>query len=235
MRLACLIVDDEELARRLLRTYCERLPQLEVIGEAADPVAALPLLREGVVDLLFLDIQMPGMTGLELLRSLRRPPAVILTTAYRDYALEGYDLDVVDYLLKPFGFDRFVRAVGRAEEQRALADSSRPGSDPTGMPTYQLVKADYKVYRIAHADIVYLEGMREYVAYHTLDGKRRLTLASLKQLEEELPATFLRVHKSYIVARDKVTALEGNQLRLGDKLVPIGGSYREHVRRELFS
>ena len=225
MSLRCLIVDDEELARRLVRSYCDRLPQLEVAGEAADPIAALPRLHEGSIDLLFLDIQMPGMTGLELLRSLRRPPAVILTTAYSDYALEGYDLDVVDYLLKPFGFDRFVRAVGRAEEHR----------DPAPEATYQLVKADYKVYRIAYADIVYLESMREYVAYHTRDGKRILSLAALKQLEEELPDNFLRVHKSYIVARGKVTALEGNQLRLGDKLIPIGGSYREQVRRTLFS
>ncbi|CAH1001394.1 Transcriptional regulatory protein BtsR [Neolewinella maritima] len=232
MSLRCLIVDDEQLARRLLRSYCARLPQLEVVGEASSAIEALPLLRTGGVDVLFLDIQMPEMSGLDLLRSLRQPPAVVLTTAYSVHALEAYDLDVVDYLLKPFGFDRFVRAVGRAEEQRPSAHvlSTR---DPA--PAYQLVKADYKIHRIAHTDIRYIESMREYVAYHTLDGKRTLTLGSLKQLEADLPDTFLRVHKSYIVARDKVTALEGNQLRLGDTLLPIGGSYREHVRQELFS
>ena len=232
MNLNCLIVDDEELARRLLRTYCERLPQLTVVGEAPDPIAALPLLAEHSVDLLFLDIQMPGMTGLEWLRTLRQPPAVILTTAYDKYALESYELEVVDYLLKPIGFERFVRAVGRVEEQRGFPD--RPGTRVPAQ-TYQLVKSDYKVYRIRHDEIVYVESMREYVAYHTRDGKRTLALGSLKQLAAELPANFLRVHKSYLVARDKVTALEGNQLRLGAVLIPIGGSYREHVRRELFS
>lgn len=228
----CLIVDDEELARRLIASYCERLPQLELIGQSASPAEALPLLITGEVDLLFLDIQMPGMTGLDLLRSLRHPPAVILTTAYDKYALEGYDLDAVDYLLKPFGFDRFVRAVSRVEYRGATTEVL---STRVPAQTYQLVKADYKVYRIAHADIVYVESMREYVAYHTRDGKRTLTLGSLKQLELELPDGFLRVHKSYIVARDQVTALEGNQLRIGDKLLPIGGSYREHVKQQLFS
>jgi DNA-binding LytR/AlgR family response regulator len=232
MTLRCLIIDDEELARRLIRNYCERLPQLSVVGEAASPEEALPLLRVHEIDLLFLDIQMPGMTGLELLRSLRRPPAVILTTAYSEYALESYDLDVVDYLLKPFGFDRFLRAVVRAEER--CSDSREDG---TRVPAQrlQLVRSAHRVLRIAHSDIVYVESMREYVAYHTLNGKRTLALGSLKQLEEELGEGFLRIHKSYIVATDKVTALEGNQVVVGEHRLPIGGSYRERVKQQLFS
>ena len=221
--LRCLIVDDEELARRLIRSYCERLPHLLVVGEAANPVAALRLLREHDVDLLFLDIQMPEMTGLDLLKALRHPPAVILTTAYADYALESYEFDVVDYLLKPFSFERFVRAVEKVAASR----------DPAP-PAYQLVRSEHKVYRIAHADILYVESMREYVAYHTAEG-RTLALGSLRQLEEELPENFLRVHKSYIVAKDKVTALEGNLLHVGPERIPIGGSYREEVKRKLFS
>lgn len=232
MTLRCLIIDDEELARRLIRNYCDRLPQLSVAGEAASPEEALPQLREYEIDLLFLDIQMPGMTGLELLRSLRRPPAVILTTAYSEYALESYDLDVVDYLLKPFGFDRFLRAVVRAEEH--CSDSRKDG---TRVPAqrFQLVRSAHRVLRIAHSDIVYVESMREYVAYYTLDGKRTLALGSLKQLEEELGEGFLRIHKSYIVATDKVTALEGNQVVVGEHRLPIGGSYRERVKQQLFS
>ena len=241
--LNCLIVDDEELARRLVRTYCDRLPDLRVAGEAAHPVAAMELLREQEVDLLFLDIQMPGMTGLDFLRTLRRPPAVILTTAYSEYAVQGFELDVVDYLVKPFAFERFVVAVNKAREYRfsddrfsddrlsgyqfSRAPEQKPNSD------YQIVRADRKTLRIPHAEILYIESMREYVAYHTAKG-RTLTLGSLKQLEEELPGNFLRVHKSYIVATERVEALEGNQLRIGETLVPIGGSYRELVKSRLF-
>ncbi|WP_116127610.1 LytR/AlgR family response regulator transcription factor [Lewinella sp. IMCC34183] len=227
--LNCLIVDDEELARRLVRAYCERLPDLRVAGEAAHPLAARTLLRERAVDLLFLDIQMPEMTGLDFLRSLGRPPAVILTTAYADYAVEGFELDVVDYLLKPFAFDRFVRAVGKARDYR-FADAPGTGAPPP----FLLVKADRKTYRLPYADILYIESLREYVGYHTRDG-RRVALGSLKQLEESLPPGFLRVHKSYIVATDKVEVLDGNQLHIGDARIPIGGSYREVVKERLFN
>ncbi len=221
--LRCLIVDDEELARRLVRSYCDRLPALSVVGEAANPIQALQLLREREIDLLFLDIQMPEMTGLDLLKAVRHLPAVILTTAYSDYALESYEFDVVDYLLKPFSFERFVRAVEKVKDPASPAPA-----------TYQLVRSEHKVYRIAHATILYIESMREYVAYHTAEG-RTLALGSLRQLEEELPENFLRVHKSYIVAKDKVSALEGNLLHLGTERIPIGGSYREEVKRKLFS
>ena len=231
--LRCLIVDDEELARRLVRAYCARMPDLRVVGEAVNPVDALAVLREREVDVLFLDIQMPQMTGLDFLRTLRTPPAVILTTAYSEYALEGFELDVVDYLVKPFAFERFVRAVGKARDYRFPEGRGTRAPSQKKLSAYQVVRADRKTYRIPHADIRYVESMREYVAYHTPSG-RTLTLGSLKQLEEELPDTFLRVHKSFIVATDKVTALEGNQLRVGDALIPIGGSYRERVKERLF-
>ncbi|PPK87593.1 LytTR family two component transcriptional regulator [Neolewinella xylanilytica] len=232
--LNCLIVDDEELARRLVRTYCERLPdQLRVVGEAAHPVAAMELLRAEPVDLLFLDIQMPGMTGLDFLRTLRRPPAVVLTTAYAEYALEGFELDVVDYLVKPFAFERFVVAVGKVRDYRFPETPFSRAPTPKTSAGYQLVRSDRKTLRIPHADIRYIESMREYVAYHTAQG-RTLTLGSLKQLEEELPDNFLRVHKSFIVATERVEALEGNQLRIGETLIPIGGSYRESVKSRLF-
>ena len=226
--LNCLIVDDEQLARRLVRSYCERLPDLVVRGEAANPVAALSVLREASIDLIFLDIEMPGMTGLDLIRSLPRPPAVILTTAYPDHALEGFELDVVDYLLKPFSFERFVRSVSKAREYR-FRDA--PG---TRGPAHLLVRADRKTYRIPYADILYIESLREYVAYHTPEG-RKVALGSLKQLEEMLPPGFLRVHKSFIVAADKVEALDGNELLIGAARIPVGGSYRELVKERLFN
>lgn len=240
----CLVVDDEELARRLVISYCERLPHLEVVGQAANPIEAMQLLRTHDVDLLFLDIQMPEMTGTEMLRVLRRPPAVILTTAYSTYALESYDLDVVDYLLKPFSFERFLRAVNKAEdglrpsaEQTQEAVLSSPASTtenaPAAAPTFQLVKSEHKVFRIPHQDILYVESAREYVIYHTAKGKT-MALGALKKLAEELPANFIRVHKSYIVARDKVEVLEGNMLRIGEKNIPVGASYREKVLEEMF-
>jgi DNA-binding LytR/AlgR family response regulator len=226
----CLIVDDEELARRLLRTYAERVPQLRVVGEAPNPIVAARQLDETDVDLLFLDIQMPRMTGLDFLRTQSRPPAVILTTAYSEYALESYELAVVDYLLKPFSFERFLKAVHRAELQ---IGSRSAGTRAPAQKSFQLVKSEHKVFRIAHEEIRYVESMREYVAYHTESG-RVISLGSLKQLETELPAGFLRVHKSYIVNTERVDALEGNQLHLGPDRIPIGGSYREHVKRTLF-
>ncbi|OAV43702.1 LytTR family DNA-binding domain-containing protein [Lewinella sp. 4G2] len=232
--LNCLVVDDEELARRLVINYCERVPYLNVVGEAANPLIASQLLREHDVDILFLDIQMPEMKGTDLLRTLRHPPAVILTTAYSEYALESYELDVTDYLLKPFSFERFLKAVGKVSE-------SRPGpvspiySAPAAAPekSYQLVKSEHKLFRIAHADILYVESAREYVIYHTATGKT-MALGSLKALEESLPANFMRIHKSYIVAKDKVEMLEGNQVKVGAKMLPVGGSYREVVKGTLF-
>jgi DNA-binding LytR/AlgR family response regulator len=234
---ACLIVDDEELARRLIASYCERLPQLKVVGQAANPLEAMQILREQRVDILFLDIQMPEMKGTDMLRVLRKAPAVILTTAYAEYALESYELDVVDYLLKPFPFERFLRAIGKVEDlvkKNALEETALEKPDVTPLlPTYQIVKSDYKVYRIPHETILYVESMREYVAYHTAEGKT-LSLGSLRQLEKELPDNFLRVHKSFIIAKDKVSHLEGNMLHIGSAMVPIGASYRTETIKTLF-
>lgn len=237
--LKCLVVDDEELARRLVITYCERLPYLTVVGQAANPLMAMELLREHEVDLLFLDVQMPEMTGTDMLRVLRKPPAVIFTTAYSEFALESYELDAVDYLLKPFSFERFVRAVNKAEgaiggEKDVLATPPIAATDSlVTASTFQLVKSEHKVFRIPHAEIRYVESAREYVIYHTQAGKT-MSLGSLKNLETTLPDNFMRVHKSYIVAKDKVEVLEGNMLTIGGKSIPVGASYRERVLAELF-
>ncbi len=234
-KIRCLIVDDEELARNLLQNFIERLPHLEVAGQCKNPLDAMALLQHNDVDLVFLDIQMPGLTGVEFLRSMKISPLVIFTTAYPEFALEGYSLDVVDYLLKPFSFERFVQAVNKAS---ALLNTKQlpPSSSPTqnsGMD-YLLVKADYKLHRIKLDDILYIEGMREYVAYHTPNG-RLLALQSLKSLEQELPPDrFIRIHKSYIVPIHKIDALEGNMLLLGKVKLPVGASYREELMKRVF-
>ncbi|MBK9014068.1 MAG: response regulator transcription factor [Saprospiraceae bacterium] len=237
-KINCLIVDDEELARNLLENYIGRLPHLTVVGKCRDPFEALDALNAQPVDLIFLDIQMPGLTGVEFLRTLKNKPLVIFTTAYPDFALEGYSLDVTDYLLKPFSFERFVQAVNKASELLALrktvAASPTPQATAAAAKDFILVKSEHKVHRLRHEDIYYIEGMREYVAFHTPSG-RILSLNSLKGLEEELPADqFLRIHKSYIVAIGKIAALEGNQVQVGKEKLPIGASYREAVLARVF-
>ena len=222
----CLVVDDEELARSLLEAFIERLPWLEWAGSCKDPVEALQALHQGGADLLFLDIQMPELSGIEFLRSLSSKPLVIFTTAYSEYALDGYELDVVDYLLKPFSFERFVQAVEKARERFQAKNQAEPG--------YLLIRSEHKIHRVPAGDVLFIQSMREYVAFYTSQG-RILSLGSLKNLEETLPAgMFIRVHKSYIVARSKVSALDGNTLAVGKERIPVGANYRETVMRELF-
>ena len=231
--LNCLVVDDEELARRLVVNYCERVPFLHVVGDAANPLIASQQLREHDVDILFLDIQMPEMKGTDLVRTLHNPPAVILTTAYSEYAIESYELDVTDYLLKPFSFERFLKAVGKVQSASHRDSPTFPAPASAPEQTYELVKSEHRIFRIAHVDILYVESAREYVIYHTATGKT-MALGSLKALESRLPANFMRIHKSYIVAKNKVEMLEGNQVKVGEKMLPVGGSYREVVKTQLF-
>jgi DNA-binding LytR/AlgR family response regulator len=235
-KIRCIVVDDEELARKLLENFIGRLPHLELRGSCKDPLEAMQLLQEEPVNLMFLDIQMPGLTGVEFLRTLKTKPVVIFTTAYPEYALEGYALDVIDYLLKPFSFERFVQAVNKSAEMLQLRTGSlQPSSDDVTTPKdYILVKSEHKIHRIKFDDILFIESMREYVAYHTPDG-RILSLNSLKNLEEELPASqFIRIHKSYIIAIDKIKALEGNLVVLEKGKLPIGANYKEGVLNRVF-
>ncbi len=238
-KINCLIVDDEEPARNLVENYAIRLPYLNIVGKCATPLEALQMLQDSPVDLLFLDIQMPELTGIEFLKTLQKKPLVIFTTAYQEYALEGYELDVIDYLLKPFRFERFLQAVNKATKILKLEDKETPDSfnlteQANDERNFELVKADFKVFRVFHDDILYIESMREYVAYHTIKG-RITSLGSLKRLEKELPSDkFMRVHKSFIVAIAKVAALEGNLIHIGEVKIPVGSSYRARVLRELF-
>jgi DNA-binding LytR/AlgR family response regulator len=232
----CLVVDDEELARTLLQNYIGRLPHLELVASCANPLEAMSVLQQQPIDLLFLDIQMPELTGIEFLRTLTYKPLVIFTTAYTEYALDGYALDVTDYLLKPFSFERFLQAVNKA----GTLLQSRNGNTPIVLETetpvkdYILVKADHKVHRLKMDDILYIQSMREYVAFHTPAG-RLLSLNALKNLDEELPPErFIRIHKSYIVAIDKIDTLEGNLVHVGKEKLPIGASYRDAVVRRVF-
>ena len=234
--LTCLIVDDEELARTLLENYISRLPYLKLAGKCSNPIEALQLLQHQSVDIIFLDIQMPEMIGTDFLKSLPQKPMVIFTTAYAEYALEGYELNVVDYLLKPFPFERFLKAVNKASDLAKLKNNKTitHSEKSTTEKNFILVKSEHKIYRISFDDIQYIQSMREYVAYYTPNG-RILSLGSLKKLETDLPKNqFLRIHKSYIIAKAKVSTLEGNMVHIGKEKIPIGASYREEVLKLLF-
>ena len=232
--LRCLIVDDEELARTLLENYISRLPYLKLVDKCSNPIEALQAIQNQSVDLIFLDIQMPEMIGTDFLKSLPQKPLVVFTTAYAEYALEGYELNVVDYLLKPFPFERFLKAVNKASDilrfkYRESSELTSQYENPTTEKSYILVKSEHKVYRISYDDIQYIQSMREYVAYYT-SKDRILSLGSLKKLEVDLPQSqFLRVHKSYIISKAKASTLEGNVVHIGKEKIPIGASYREEV------
>ncbi|MGV3504849.1 MAG: LytR/AlgR family response regulator transcription factor [Adhaeribacter sp.] len=234
MNLTCLIVDDEPLARQLLTEYVRKIPYLELAEVCSSPLAALEVLRRQPVDLMFLDIQMPEITGLTLLKVLTQKPLVVLTTAYSEYALESYDLDVVDYLLKPISFDRFLRAVEKAllrKERQGVASS--PGlpapaaAGPEPAQPFIFVKDGTKLVKVRLTDILYVEGLKDYVAIHTRHQKI-VTLQRLKNLEAQLPASqFIRIHHSYIVSLEGIDTVHKEKVQVGAVFLPISETYRK--------
>ena len=224
MSLNCLAIDDEPLALDIIEDYVTKIPFLNLVGKFIDPVEATTILQKGNVDLIFLDIQMPGLTGLEFLNTLERKPAVIFTTAYDKYAVESYDFNTIDYLLKPISFDRFLKAANKANEVLSL------GGDSTDNK-FIFIKADYKIHKIATDDIAYVEGYKDYVRIYTPE-KRYVTRESMKNMEGLLSKDqFLRIHRSYIISVEKFSAIEGNMIILGEEKLPIGKSYKEQVMK----
>lgn len=230
----CAIVDDEFLARQYIRDYVGRLPFLNLIGDYDSPLLILEELKNKDIDILFLDIEMPDISGLDFLKTLSPQPYVILTTAYREYALEGYEYNVVDYLLKPFSFDRFLKAVNKAVDRAQKERQSAPAAATPAEPKeeYLTIRADRKLYKIHFDDLVYVEGQRAYVTLHTRQ-KNITALIAMKDLEAQLPADrFIRIHKSFIVSVRHMEALEGNLLEITGKVkLSIGTSYRDQVEQ----
>ncbi len=232
-----LIVDDEKLARTLLSDYVEKIPQLTLAGTCANVLEAMPELRSKAIDILLTDIEMPDISGVEMVRNLNNIPAIIFTTAYSEYAVESFELNAVDYLLKPISFPRFVQAINKATEKidaNAIPSTIIKGTDSaTDRKTYISIKADYKIYKVNFDDLIYIEGQSEYVTFHTTH--RNITAYyALKNLEVELPETrFIRVHKSYIVSIPHIEYIEGNMLVVAGNKIPIGGNYREAVSQLL--
>ena len=229
-----LLVDDEYLALNLLEAYAQQVPDLEIVGKEKLPMKALERLQQGQVDLLFLDIQMPVLSGNNLLKTLQNPPLVVFTTAYTEYAIEAYDLNVVDYLLKPFPFERFLQAVQKAKQLLNARQAGSPAQSSAATDFLSL-KVDGKLVKVFVDDILYIEGLKEYVRFVCSGNRKYVTLESLRNLEELLPSQqFSRVHKSYIVAKTKVSALDGNMLEIGTVKIPISRGKRDEVVADIF-
>lgn len=233
MNLTCLIVEDEPLARNLLVDYVKKVPSLHLVEACSNAMDAMELLRQQPVDLLFLDIQMPEITGITFLKILQKRPLVIFTTAYSQYALEGYELDVVDYLLKPITLERFLKAVDKAVQRHYLENKpsvpliTQPGSEK---PDFVFVKDGTKMVKVRLDDILYVEGMKDYVTIHTRD-KKITTLQRMKVLEEQLPPDkFIRVHHSFIIALNAIDAVHRSDVQIGQAMIPVSDSYKKAFR-----
>lgn len=231
MKIKCLIIDDEALARQVVRKYLEDLNEYEIIKECKNAIEAIEFLNKENIDLIFLDINMPKLTGLNFLRTLSNPPAVIITTAYREYALEGYELNVVDYLSKPFPFDRFLRALNKAKDRidskRNKISSDCPKASESVTSNFIFIKADKKTHKLSFNEIVFIEALGDYIKIHTSDNII-VTYMSLKKMEQILPySSFPRIHKSYIISLEKTISIEGNMLEIAGEKISIGASYRK--------
>lgn len=235
MKIKTLLVDDEFLALSLLENFIKRLDSFEIIEKVKSPVRALELLKTKPVDLLFLDIQMPVLSGTNLLKELDNPPVTIFTTAYSEYAPIAFDLNAADYLLKPFSYDRFLQAVRKAEQQLQLKKPAATLSESSQNAEFISVKVDGSMQKIFLEEIVLVEGLREYVRIICENKKKYITLESLKNMENLLPNShFMRVHKSYIIAKSKVTKFEGNTLIIKDYQIPTSRGKKEEILKEIF-
>lgn len=225
-----LIVDDEPLAQDILETYIEQMPDITLSGKCSNAIEATSFLNDHKVDVILLDIQMPQLTGIQFVKSLNNPPLIVFTTAYPNYALEGFELDAVDYLLKPISMERFLKAMNKVRTHLGhTSGSHRQDNDDD----YFFVKADKKLVKVKFSDILYIEGLKDYVIIRMEEG-RVITLQTMKSLEDKLPPTkFMRIHRSYIVAIDKIHALVGNMVEVQEKgqikHLPVGKNYRDDL------
>jgi DNA-binding LytR/AlgR family response regulator len=230
----CLIVDDEPLAQQVMEKFAGKVQFLEIAGKCSSAAEAIEVLQHTMVDLIFLDIHMPKLSGLDFIRNLINPPQVILVTAYSEYALQGFNVNATDYLMKPVPFDRFLKAVNKAYELYRLKDKSINNTDPASQK-YLLVKSGYQTIKIMIDSILFIEGLKDYVKIYTEGKKPVLSLLTMKGLAASLPpAVFIRIHKSYIVAIERITTISRNRVMIGDKWIPVGENYREEFRRRMF-
>lgn len=235
-----LLIDDEYLALNLLAEFVGRLPGFVVVGKAKSALQAMEILQKEKIDLMFLDIQMPMLSGNNFLKSLRNPPLTIFTTAYSEYAVEAFELNALDYLVKPFSFERFFQAINKVQSHFSKAQTTTEVPVSTIAPPentekqHLVFKADGKMYKIPFEEILFIEGLKEYVKVMCTNA-HYITYERIKNLEDALPATrFVRVHKSYIVAKDKVKSIETNLLEIGKHFIPVSRDKKEDIMREIF-
>ena len=225
--LRCLAIDDEPLALELLEDNIKQVPFLELAGKCKNALEALKFLQQQSVDLIFLDIQMPGLTGLQFIQSLTQKPMIILITAYEKFALEGFNLDVIDYLVKPVSLDRFIKACNKAFELHSLR--TKKPEPIESYPDYFFVNVEYSLVKVEFADIQWIEGLKDYIKIHLRSSSKAVvTRLSMKSLEEQLPALkFIRIHKSYIVSIAAITSIRKNSIFIGPEEFPVGDSYKD--------
>jgi len=226
-KLSCIIVDDEPVARKILQQFTEQIPFLTLQGQFENAIKVETFIKENNIDIMFLDIKMPKVSGLQLLQQMATKPLVILTTAFPNYALEGYELDIIDYLLKPFAFSRFLKAVQKAKDYYQMLNATTG----TVQHSYIFIKSDKRIEKIELNDILYAESIGNYVRIYTED-KRHIAYLTMKSLEAQLPSDdFIKIHQSYLVNNSKINAIEGNEIKIAGKSLPISRNYKDIVMK----
>jgi DNA-binding LytR/AlgR family response regulator len=229
MKIKCIIIDDEPLAAEVIENYLKEFSNVEHVGSFTNPLEALELIESGEIDAVFIDINMPKMNGLEFIRSIEAKPSFVITTAYREYAVESYDLDVLDYLVKPIPFNRFLKSINKLS-MKFNAERSMENTHDSAEKSFIFLKVDKKLVRIKYNDIHFIESLKDYIKVFTSEGDF-LAHKSLTSITEELPKSkFLRIHRSFTVSLDKIEALEGNSVLLKGKRIPIGRKYVNHAK-----
>ena len=230
----CIIVDDKPLAIDILTDYVAKMPDLNLVFSSTNPLDALDFVMKNEVDLIFLDIQMPQLNGVQLMKIVQGKTKVILTTAYAEYALDGFENDAIDYLLKPISFERFYKAVQKAQHYfNTLTPLAAVQPTPSKTQDFIFVKTEYKLIKINTDDILYVEGLQNYVAIYTKDEKI-VSLQNMKKMEEQLSGqNFMRIHKSYLVALNKINSIERSRLYIGTAVIPLGDTYREEFYKAI--
>jgi len=233
MKLKTIAIDDEPLALKLVSDYISKTPFLELIGTFDNPLDAIDFLSNQMADLIFVDIQMPDLSGIEFTRSLENAPKIVFTTAYEKYALEGFKLNAIDYLLKPFSYEEFLKAAAKARKQAELEANSLPTAEINNQ--FLFLKSEYKIRRINFDDILYIEGLKDYIKVYTMgDEKPVLSLNSIKSLEQKLPEEkFMRVHRSFIVNLDRIETIERSRIIFGKTYIPVSDQYKDKFQEYL--
>lgn len=232
MAIKCLIIDDEPLAIQIIKAHLEQVPDLELVHTFQNPLVAFEFIQSNPIDLIFLDIQMPLLTGIDLIKSLQNPPAVIFTTAHRNYAIESYELEVIDYLLKPITFIRFFKAINKYKKLHGQPTQMAPQATSKMVNDHMYVNSNKKYVKVEFEDILFVESIKDYVRIHT-PKKNIITKDKISDFSKKLPVSFLRVHRSFIVNSKKITAFTALDIEVGEKEIPIGSSYKKDILNRL--